>query len=254
MRLEPNIKSFGQVAAYIQAQESDYVASKGAQDKTKVNHVKPQEGDAPKEPKKDILCRICSKKHPKFKCTYTCKICGRKGHKSEACWSKFPEKAPGYNPALKKDPKDIRKRMKRRSKSTGSDRGSDFEASGSEAETPNSRGRRTIRRSNCVKVITESNPMVGTGLSHSESTPLWGDSRSDKLPPLRLFRIKAVERVLVEKKEAQDGVFYDGIYDLFNGLEYSWHYEGIEDLFNGLEYSKPSHFQRKVQKVLNVYG
>ena len=63
--------------AYIQAQESDYVASKGAQDK-KVNHVKPQDGYAPKEPKKDIMCRICSKKHPKFKCTYTSKFCGRK--------------------------------------------------------------------------------------------------------------------------------------------------------------------------------
>ena len=60
------------------------------------------------------------------------------------------------------------------------------------------------------------------------------------------------ERVLVEKKEAQVGVFYDGIYDLFNGLEYSWHYEGIEDLFNGLEYNKLSHFQRKVQRVLKV--
>ena len=68
MRLEPNIKSLYKVAAYIQAQESDYVASKGAQD-TKVNHVKPQDGEV-KEPKKDILCRICSKMHPKFKCTY----------------------------------------------------------------------------------------------------------------------------------------------------------------------------------------
>ena len=75
-----------------------------------------------------------------------------------------------------------------------------------------------------------------------------GNSQSNDLPPLRLFRIKVVEkketdeRVLVEKKEADERFFYDGIYDLFNGLEYSWHYEGIEDLFNGLEYSKPSHF------------
>ena len=44
MRLEPNIKSLDKVSAYIQAQESDYVASKGAQD-TKVNLVKPQDGD-----------------------------------------------------------------------------------------------------------------------------------------------------------------------------------------------------------------
>ena len=130
MRLEPNIKSLDQVAAYIQAQESDYVASKGAQD-TKVNHVKPQNGDVTKEPKKDILCRICSKKHPKFKCTYTCKFCWRKGHDSEACWTKFSEKAPGYipatrenTPALGKNPKVTKKWKTRRSKSTGSDRGS----------------------------------------------------------------------------------------------------------------------------------
>ena len=31
MRLEPNIKSLDEVGAYIQSQESDYVASKGTQ-------------------------------------------------------------------------------------------------------------------------------------------------------------------------------------------------------------------------------
>ena len=46
---------------------------------------------------------------------------------------------------------------------------------------------------------------------------------------------KIIERILVEKKEAQDDVFY-GLYELFNGLEYSWHYEGMEDLFNGIKY------------------
>ena len=100
--------------------------------------------------------------------------------------------------------------------------------------------------------------MVGTGLSHSESPPSWGDSQSNELPPLCLFRIKVVEkketdeRVLVEKKEADESVFYDGIYDLFDGLKYSWHYKEIKDLFNGLKYSKLSHFQRKVRKVLKV--
>ena len=68
MRLEPNIKSLEKVAAYIQEQENDYVASKGAQD-NKVNHVRPQDGEV-KEPKKDIPCRICSKMHPKFKCRF----------------------------------------------------------------------------------------------------------------------------------------------------------------------------------------
>lgn len=57
---------------------------------------------------------------------------------------------------------------------------------------------------------------------------------------------------MVEKKETDEGVSYEGFSDLFIGLEYSWHYEGISDLFNGLEYSKFSNFQRRVQKVLKV--
>ena len=59
MRIEPNIKSLDKVSAYIQTQESNNIASKGAQD-TKVHLVKPQDGDwKEREPKKDILCRIC---------------------------------------------------------------------------------------------------------------------------------------------------------------------------------------------------
>ena len=80
-----------------------------------------------------------------------------------------------------------------------------------------------------------------------------------KLPPLRLFRIKELEkeekivdRILVEKKEAQEDDF-QGLLELFEGLEYGWHYEGVEELFGGLEYSKLSHFERKVQKVMKVY-
>ena len=53
MRLEPNINSLDEVGAYIQSQESDYVARKGTQEKaSKVNQVKPQDDDPPKEPKK----------------------------------------------------------------------------------------------------------------------------------------------------------------------------------------------------------
>ena len=65
--------------------------------------------------------------------------CSRKGHRSEGCWQKFPEKAPGYvdnredTPGPGKLPKITKKRKDRRSASAGSDRGSDFEASGSEA-------------------------------------------------------------------------------------------------------------------------
>ena len=47
---------------------------------------------------------------------------------------------------------------------------------------------------------------------------------------------------MVEKKGTDEGVSYEGISDLFNGLEYSWQYEGISVLFNGLEYSKLSNF------------
>ena len=54
----------------------------------------------------------------------------------------------------------------------------------------------------------------------------------------------------MEKKDVD--VEYDGISDLFSGLEYSWQYEGISDLFEWLEYNKLSHFQRRAQKVLKV--
>ena len=138
--------------------------------------------------------------HQKFKCSYKCIHCGRKGHISEGCWQKFPEKAPGYvpgdrenTPAPGKPPK-ITKQRKRWSKSAGFDRGSDIEASGSEGETSNTRGRRTRRRSNSDKVVPETYPMKGNGLSPSRSSPTWGNSRTENLPPLRLFRIKVLEK------------------------------------------------------------
>ena len=45
MRQEPNIQGLDEVGAYIQSQESDFLARKGtvAQDR-RVNNVKPQEG------------------------------------------------------------------------------------------------------------------------------------------------------------------------------------------------------------------
>ena len=59
MRLEPNISSLDKVGAYIQSQESDYVANK-------VNQVKQQEDESKDPPRKEFTCKICSKKHAKF--------------------------------------------------------------------------------------------------------------------------------------------------------------------------------------------
>ena len=97
MRQEPNIKCLDEVGAYIQSQESEFIAHKGtgAQDK-RVNNVKTQEdGEVPKEPQKEYTCRICTKKHPKFKCQYVCHFCSCKGHHAESCWTKYPSLAPG---------------------------------------------------------------------------------------------------------------------------------------------------------------
>ena len=57
--------------------------------------------------------------------------------------------------------------------------------------------------------------MVGDGYSDNDSPPAWGDSQK-KDYPLCLFRVK-----VVEKTETDEGVSYEGISDLFNGLEYS---------------------------------
>ena len=68
MRVEPNIKTLEQASVYIQQQESDSIATKGVQDDKKVNLIKP--GEKVKEPKKDILCKICDKTQQKFRCAY----------------------------------------------------------------------------------------------------------------------------------------------------------------------------------------
>ena len=121
MRVEPNIKTLEKASVYIQQQESDSIATKGVQDDRKVNLVKP--GDGVKLPKKEVLCKICQKTHQKFKCTYQCKHCNRKGHRSEACWTEFPEKAPNYpgkrgdTPGPDKLPKVAPKKRDRRASS-----------------------------------------------------------------------------------------------------------------------------------------
>ena len=130
MRVEPNIKTLEKASAYIQQQESDSIAYKGVQEDKKVNLVKPE--DDTKVPKKEILCKICQKTHQKFKCAYRCVHCSRKGHRSESCWNKFPEKAPGYTgnrsetPGPNELPKPVPKKRDRRASSAGSDRGLEY--------------------------------------------------------------------------------------------------------------------------------
>ena len=85
MRVDPNIKSLDKASAYIQQQESDFIASKGVHEDKKVNLVKKDEEENKPPQKKEIFCKICQKTHQKFKCAYRCSHCSRKGHRSESC-------------------------------------------------------------------------------------------------------------------------------------------------------------------------
>ena len=177
MRIEPNIKSLEIASSYIQQQESDSIASKGAQGDTKVHLVKPEDGEV-KGPKKEILCKICQKTHPKFKCSYRCMHCSRKGHRSEVCWQKFPEKAPGYSgnradtPAADKLPKVVPKKRDRRASSAGSDRGSEYEHSGNESDSSNnSRGGEGREGSRLFMRLAPWKGLVLIHLNH----PLYGE-------------------------------------------------------------------------------
>ena len=55
-------------------------------------------------------------------------------------------------------------------------------------------------------------PHGGEEFSDTDSPPSWGHAQN-KDQPLRLFRVK-----VVEKKETDEGVSYDGISDLFYGM------------------------------------
>ena len=239
MRVEPNIKTLEKASVHIQQQESDSIAIKGVQDDRQVNLVKPRDGV--KLPKKEVLCKICQKTHQKFKCTYRCKHCNRKGHRSEACWTEFPEKAPNYpgkredTPAPDKLPKVAPKKRDRRASSAGSDRGSEYEHSGNESDSSTNRGgRRQRRRSQRIKTLHETSPMEGTGFNSSESSSSWGNSRTQK-PPIRLFRRvkeldkaeKVLDEILVGGQEQQEVDFHC-----------------LSELFAGMEYGKQSQFQK----------
>ena len=66
MRSQPNIKSLEEVSAYIQSEESYFIARKHTVADKKIMLVKDEEKD------KDVKCRICSKLHPKYKCQFVC--------------------------------------------------------------------------------------------------------------------------------------------------------------------------------------
>ena len=249
MRVEPNIKSLDKVTAYIQQQESDFIASQGASQSTKVNQVKPQEDDPPKITKKEIKCKICDKKHLKFKCSYRCDHCSRKGHRSESCWTKFPEKNPAYTggraptPAPGQLPKPSLK--KKRSSSANSDRGSDFSGqSGHESDTTpdnRDRGRRLRRKSNRIyKFLPEADPTKGAAPSSSGSSSSWGHPSTK--PPIRLFRVKKQQ-----KEEILSDDRIDGKKEADESLE------GIFELFAGLKYGKQSEFEKKIKDVKKVF-
>ena len=105
IRLTPNISNLDEILAYILSQEADDVARRSTQGKVRkgVFQVKAEEEEVKDPAKKEYSCTICDKKHPCFACSYKCKHCKKKGHKSEACRVKLPEKAPGYAPPVNKD-------------------------------------------------------------------------------------------------------------------------------------------------------
>ena len=89
MRLQPNITSLEEVTAYILSLESDDVAKKSTLTQAnRVNSVTEVDKDKDRDPEKKEFkykCRICSKVHKRYGCTYACEHCARRGHKSEAC-------------------------------------------------------------------------------------------------------------------------------------------------------------------------
>ena len=112
---------------------------------------------------------------------------------------KFLEKAPGYVAPPPKEklrepnPGFQKKKRGKRSNPKASDRGSSYDASGSEAEFPHRNRRR--HRSNRVKVVEEvqeNPPMKGAGSSNSDSLPLWEPSQ--KANHLFVNRIRVMEK------------------------------------------------------------
>ena len=96
MRVQPDITDLAATFTYINNVEGDEAARKATQGKTRVQVVLEKEKENPPNPPKDRSCRLCSKKHPRGKCTYSCPHCHMKGsHKKDFCWTKYPELRKG---------------------------------------------------------------------------------------------------------------------------------------------------------------
>ena len=79
-------------SAQLLSQEGDDYACKNTHDKAnKVYRVGVGDGDPPR---KEYKFKICDKQHAYGACTYKCRHCRKKGHRSEI--QKFPHMTPGY--------------------------------------------------------------------------------------------------------------------------------------------------------------
>ena len=139
--------------------------------------------------RKKYKCRVCGKTHARWKCQHACEFCGKTGHRAESCWNKHPKLAPSgvaghlqapqglpLPPAAGRDrreptpgPRSGRSRQ-RRSSGRKSDRGSSFERSASEPESPAPKGPRKRHRSNRVIIHLPPGTEQSTSTGVAESS------------------------------------------------------------------------------------
>ena len=180
MRLEPNLTSLESVTTFILSQEADDVAKRSTlQQANRVNQITEVEKEPEKE-KKKIKCRACLKSHVRGQCKHECGFCGKPGHRQEFCWIKNPKLAPPHlahhlsaSSSLPPAGKDKREHTpgpprsgRSRRRSSKSDRGSSYERSASEPETPPPRGPKKRHRSNRVRVtVPPASESTSSGLA-----------------------------------------------------------------------------------------
>ena len=263
MRITPNITSLDEITAFMLSQEADDVAKRSTQSQTRVNKIEEKDKEKEDPPKgRKYKCRICNKTHERFMCAYTCEWCHRRGHRSEGCWIKFPKLATQGSglpvPPTNKDkreqiPASIKKhggRNRRHSSGGRSDRGSSFERSASEPETPKDRGTRKRHRSN--RIISSVNPASGTGaqnpLTGLAGSALFGPSGQSRHSHIQLFP-KAQDQPTLQRRvnrvkiiEGSDELSYSGIRELFkeapvlfdDTIELTWLFESTPNLDDGI--------------------